>query len=119
MVKNENGAITDQKILKAVLMLRKLGNTYTSKEEQIAEQKDWIANGYYSDGSFDEWIDWMRDELAKTPEQREEESRIACKEMAERDAEETYWEIRSMRHERDEWDDLWDDRARSVGATMF
>ena len=119
MVKNKSVAITDQKILKAVLMLRKLGNTYTSKEEQIAEQKEWIANGYYSDGSFDEWIDWMRDELAKTPEQREEESRSACEEMAEREAEMEYQERMASRHYRDEWDDLWDDRARSVGAMMF
>jgi hypothetical protein len=68
---------------------------------------------------FEEWVEWLREELAKTPEQREEESRIACEEMAEREAEELYQELQSMRYERDEWDDLWADRARSVGAVLF
>lgn len=112
--------ITDQMILKAVLMLRESGNKYQSKEDQIAEQKEWLERGYYGDGeAFVEWIDGLREELQKTPEQREEESRIACEEMAKREAEELYWEIQSMRHERDEWDDLWDDRARSVGAVRW
>lgn len=108
--------MTDQMILKAVLMLRQLGNKHQTKEEQIAEQKEWIANGFYTDGSFEGWIGWMRDELAKTPEQREEESEIACRELAEREAMMEYEE----RYEyRDEWDDLWDDRARSCGAERW
>lgn len=109
--------ITDQMILKAVLMLRKYGNTCKSKEEQIAEQKEWLEKGYYGDGdAFVEWIDWLREELQKTQEQREEESRIACEEMAEREAEMEYQERMANSSYRDEWDDLWADRARSVGA---
>ena len=111
--------VSDQTILKAVLMLRRLGNLYKTKEEQIEEQKRWIAEGFYSEGSFEEWIDWMRGELQKTPEQREEESRIACEELAEREAEMEYQERMSRRYDRDEWDDLWADRARSVGAVAF
>lgn len=30
-----------------------------------------------------------------------------------------YEERMSARRERDEWDDLWDDRARSVGAVWY
>lgn len=107
--------VTDNDILKAVLMLRRNGNTYSTKEEQIAEQREWLAKGYYSEGEFFGWIDWLREELAKTPEQREEESRIACEEMAEREALMEYED----HHYRDEWDDLWADRAREVGATWF
>lgn len=107
----------DQKILKAVLMLRQLGNKYQSKEEQIAEQEKWLKLDKDYAEQFDEWIDWMRNELAKTPEQREEESRIASEMMAESEWE--YEEHISTREYRDEWDDLWDDRARELGAVGF
>ena len=111
--------VTSNDILKAVLMLRRYGNTYSTKEEQIAEQKEWIENGLQTPASFFEWIDWLREELAKTPEQREAESEQNCIEMAEREAEYEYEERNYWRHERDEWDDLWDDRARDCGATWF
>ena len=107
--------IRENDILKAVLMLRRVGNIYKTKEEQIAEQKDWIAKGIYTDDSFHEWIDWMREELAKTPEQREQESDAVCEEMAEDEAELEY----DNRNYRDEWDDLWADRARECGAQMW
>lgn len=111
--------MTDQKILKAVLMLRKLGNKYQTKEEQIAEQKQWIANGFYTGDSFDEWIDWMREELAKTPEQREAEAERISEEIAEREALQEYQERMSMRSDRDEWDDYWADASRAVGAVNW
>ena len=111
--------ITDLMILKAVLMLRRLGNQSQSKQEQIDEQKDWIARGFYSEESFEEWVGWMREDLAKTPEQREEEAARQTEEMMEREAELEYQECMSRRYDRDEWDDLWADRARSVGAMAF
>ena len=85
--------VSDQKILKAVLMLRRCGNKYQTKEEQIAEQKEWLKlDPEYAD-RFDSWIDGLREELAKTPEQREEESRRFCEELAEREAELLYQEL--------------------------
>lgn len=66
---------TELKILKAILMLRRYGNKYQTKEEQIAEQKRWIKEDPTYADRLDEWIDGLREELQKTPEQREEESR--------------------------------------------
>jgi hypothetical protein len=106
-----------QKILKATLMLRKLGNKYQTKEEQIAEFTEWYTAEKEAD--LDEWIDGLREELAKTPEQREEESLQFIEELSQREWELAQQEMAAMRHERDEWDDLWDDRARSVGAIRF
>ena len=111
--------MTDQKILKAILMLRRLGNRYQTKEEQIAEQKKWLAEDPTYAERIDEWIDSMREDLAKTPEQREEESRQFIEELSQREWELAQQEMAVMRHERDEWDDFWDDRARSVGAVNF
>ena len=111
--------MTDQKILKAILMLRRLGNKYQTKEEQIAEQKEWLAEDPTYAERIDEWIDSLREELAKTPEQREEESRQFIEELSQREWELAQQEMAAMRHERDEWDDFWDDRARSVGAVNF
>ena len=102
-----------QKVLKAALMLRRLGNTYQTKEEQIAEFLEWYAE---RETALDEWIDSMREELAKTPEQLEAERQEFLEELLEREAEASAREIASLRRERDEWDDFWDDRARSVGA---
>ena len=90
--------ITDQKILKAVLMLRRFGNKYQAKEEQIAEQKKWLEQDPDYADQFDSWIDSLRDELAKTPEQREEESRRFCEELAEREAEMLYQELHDYEH---------------------
>lgn len=106
-----------QKIMKATLMLRKLGNKYQTKEEQIAEFTEWYPAE--KEANLDEWIDGLREELAKTPEQREEESRQFIEELSQREWELAQQEMAAMRHERDEWDDYWDDRARSVGAVNF
>ena len=90
--------ISEQKILKAVLMLRRCGNISQSKEEQIEEQKKWLKlDPDYAD-RFDDWIDSLREELAKTPEQREEESRRFCEELAEREAEMMYQELHDPEH---------------------
>lgn len=112
----------DQKILKAILMLRRWGNKYQTKEEQIAEQHRWLKDDptYYEE-RLDEWIDALRGDLALTPEERRakeerefEESLMREEEWDRREAA-RYYEDR----DRDEWDDLWADRARSVGATWF
>ena len=110
----------EQKVLKAILMLRKLGNKSQTKEEQIAEQLQWLSEDYgFTEESIDEWIGWLREKLAKTPEQREAESEQFIEELSEREAQMEYEERMSARRERDEWDDLWDDRARSVGAVWY
>lgn len=108
----------EQKVLKAVLLLRRF-NKYQTKEEQIAECFDFLDKGYLTEEDIDDWINSLREELAKAPEQREEESQRFVEELSEREAQMEYNERMSARYERDEWDDLWDDRARSVGAVWF
>lgn len=66
-------------ILKGVLLLRRCGNKYQSKEEQIAQQVKWNL-------SCDElrtWIKALQEELAKTPEQKERESQELIERMIE------------------------------------
>lgn len=104
----------NQKILKATLLLRKWGNTYQSKEEQIAEFTEWYTAENEKD--LDTWIDSLKEDLAKTPEQLEEESRNFCEELAELEAQQEYEERVNNRYDHDEWYDLWTDRAISVGA---
>lgn len=101
------------KILKATLMLRKLGNTYSTKEEQREEFTEWFKG---RDEELENWINEMREELKKTPEQREREAEQMAREMAELEARQAAQEIESLRPYRDEWTDLWDDRARDCGA---
>lgn len=108
----------DQKILKAVLMLRRWGNKSQSKEEQIAEQYQWIEADREYANSLDGWIDSLREDLAMTPEERQAKEEREFEESLIREEE---WERREVAryyedHDRDEWDDLWADRARSVGA---
>ena len=103
------------KILKATLMLRKLGNKYDTKEEQRAEFSEWFIG---REDALDAWINDLREELAKTPEQREREMEQAREAMLKREAITAAHELESMRDNRDEWDDLWDDRARDCGAIM-
>jgi hypothetical protein len=62
------------KILKAILLLRNF-NRYSSKEEQIAEQMKSYKAGYITEPEIDQWIESLKEEIAKTPEQREKESR--------------------------------------------
>ena len=73
-----------------------------AKEEQIAEQLEWLKDPEYAK-IFDEWIDSLREDLKKTPEQREKESEEYLEELLEREAEQVREEILSMRHDRDEW----------------
>ena len=98
----ENLKVPRWKVVKAVLMLRRCGNTSKSKEEQIAEQLEWLKDPEYAK-IFDEWIDSLREDLKKTPEQREKESEEYLEELLEREAEQVREEILSMRHDRDEW----------------
>ncbi len=106
------------KILKAVLMMRKLGIKHQTKEEMLKEQKEWSKNPDYIDG-MDEWINSLRADIRKTPEEREAESERNLELMMEREWELAQQEMEIFRYERNEWDDLWDDRARSVGAIRF
>lgn len=59
----------EQKCLKAVLLLRKV-NRYTSKEQQLAEVLEWHDNKSID---IDAWIQSMKEDYAKTPEQLEKE----------------------------------------------
>lgn len=112
---------TDQKILKAILMLRRWGNKYQTKEEQIAEQHRWLEDDPTYAERLDGWIDSLREDLALTPEERRAKEEREFEESLIREEE---WERKQAAmyytdHDRDEWDDLWADRARSVGATWF
>jgi len=97
-------------------MLRRLGNTYQTKEEQIAEFTEWYTEANEAD--LDSWIDSLREDLHKTPEELEAEAEEFREYLMERD-EQLYYEEFGGRHDRDEWDDLWSDRAREVGAIYF
>lgn len=113
----------DLKILKAVLMMRRLATkrnfTYSqTKDEMLEEQKGYKKIPGYIEG-MDEWIDSLREELGKTQEQIKEENERQLDLMAEHDWEMAQQDMEFLRNERDEWDDLWDDRARSVGAIRF
>lgn len=55
----------DNNILKAVLLLRKVGNRYTTKEEQVAEVQGWFDKGYMTDSSLQDWIESLKEELIK------------------------------------------------------
>ena len=115
-----NEMTNDLKILKAILMLRQWGNKYQTKEEQIAEQHRWLKDDPTYAERLDEWIDSLREDLALTPEERRAKEEREFEESIIREEE---WDLREQsmyrERERDEWDDLWADRARSVGATWF
>ena len=53
----------EQKVLKAVLLLRKLGNKSQSKEKQIKEVGMWMRYGM-EEAELDEWIDEMKRQLS-------------------------------------------------------
>ncbi len=105
------------KILKATLLLRMVGNKYQTKDEQLAEFTEWYTADREAD--LDEWITSLKEELMKTSEQKQKESEEFLEQLMEGEWELTKQEMESMRYERDEWDDYWDDRARSVGAIRF
>ncbi len=46
----------EQKILKAVLLLRKRGNRSQTREEQTEEVKSWMRDDAFSESELDEWI---------------------------------------------------------------
>ena len=104
-------------ILKGVLMVRRLCDNGMTKDEDLARTREWY-DGLDLD-VLQRWVDSLRADLAKTQEQREEESRIFWEELADADARIEYEERMAIRHERDEWDDLWEDRARSCGAIYW
>lgn len=90
----------DNNILKAVLLLRKVGNKYSTKEEQLQEVKDWFARGSMTDDSLREWISGLKEELAKTPEQLEAESEEWIKEVEEFELEQAKQEMSSFYEEK-------------------
>lgn len=90
----------EQLVLKAVLLLRKVGNKSTTKEEQLQEVKDWFTNGYMTDLSLQEWIDGLKEELTKTPEQREAESEDFLEKLCEAEAEQARQEMESFYEEK-------------------
>jgi len=104
---------TRNKILKGVLLLRKF-NTYQSKEEQLDEITMWMSTGG-NEKDLDEWIESLKRELNKTPEEREREMEEQREQYEE--YHDPYWDTQD--DYRDEWDDLWADRARSCGAVAW
>lgn len=82
-------------ILKAVLLWRKVGNTYHTKEKQIKEINRYFEKGYMSDESLQEWIDSLKAELSKSPEQVEAETKEHIERLCELDAEQARQEMES------------------------
>lgn len=87
-------------ILKAVLLLRKV-NTYRTKEEQIADVKTYFKKGYMTDESLQEWIDGLHEELAKSPEQLERESKEDIERLCEMEAEQARQEMESSKRDKE------------------
>lgn len=90
----------DNNILKAVLLLRVVGNRYSTKEEQLQEVRTWFAKGYMTDESLQEWIDALKEDIAKTPEQREAESQEMEERLSEYDAEQARQEMEGCYEEK-------------------
>lgn len=74
------------KVLKAILLLRKF-NRSSSKEEQVAEVNEWIKEGIMTEQSLQEWINGLKEEIAKSPEQQEKESKQFIEEICKAEAE--------------------------------
>ena len=115
----------DEKIAYAVDLLLKLRKEDGTEHRKSREEEIELARWMYVDDpdamgekALDEWIEFLKGELAKTPEQREAERLAESEEMAEREAEMDYIMRMNSRYERDEWDGRWSDLARSVGATV-
>ena len=81
----------EQKILKAVLLLRNF-NRYSSKEEQIEEQLKWYREGYTTEKDIDNWITDLKAEIKKTPEEREAESLEMIKHLEECENNNSYYD---------------------------
>lgn len=99
-----------QKILKSTLLLRKLGNKTYTIWEQNEETEKLYAN---DETALDNWIESMKEELSKAKEQRELEAELFRQELSYKEA---MGEFAERKAERDEWDDYWNDVAKSVGA---
>lgn len=87
---------TKQKILKAVLLLRKCGNKYDTKERQIYDEERYYELGWITNKDLDEWIKQLKEELAKTPEQKEAESKEYIEWLMEK-------EFAELKREEDEY----------------
>lgn len=86
----------EQNILKAVLLLRKVNaGGYSTKEEQIEDVKTHFEKGYITDESLQKWIDGLKEELAKSPEQRKKESEEYIEWLCELEAEQSRQEMES------------------------
>lgn len=108
------------KILKGTLLRRRLIEqdgecvyTKQTKQEAIDEVIMAMLTGDYKEEDLDSWIESLKADLAKTPEQRAEEENVFLEEIDDYEPEEIWT------RERDEWDDLWNDRARSCGAKIY
>jgi hypothetical protein len=77
----------ENKILKAVLLLRTF-NTYDTKEEQREEARTWYNTE--NEATLDGWIMSLQEEVAKTPEEREREAEAFWEAMDRAEAEELY-----------------------------
>lgn len=92
-------------ILKATLMYRRLFNNGQTKEELLAEFTRYYGGQFFigtetdAEDSLVKWIDSLREDLNKTPEQREAESEAFLEELMEHEGE---WEA--------QWSGAWDDR---------
>jgi hypothetical protein len=58
----------EQEILKVVLLLRKVGNRYNTKQQQIAQVTRWLDKGFLTDAMLFEWIGNLEAELEKSGE---------------------------------------------------
>lgn len=76
-------------ILKAVLLLRRV-NRNNSKEKQIAD-----AEKYYTDEQIEEWIDSLKEDLSKSPEQLEKEGQEFIESLCDMEAEQARQEMES------------------------
>lgn len=84
----------EQKILKAVLLLRKF-NIHQTKEEQIEEVKMYFTKDDMTDESLQEWINDLKGELSKSPEQISAEAEERIERLCETEAEQVRQEIQN------------------------
>lgn len=103
------------KALKGTLLKRmycKLdgGKNYTTKEEDMTSTLESIAKGWLTSDDLESWIESLKEDLAKTPEQRAAESEVFIEELSRAEAEQEYNERMSRRYDHDEWTDFWASR---------
>lgn len=77
-------------IMKGILMMKRLIPTHPqTKEELMEEMFYWYSEENMPSVDLDGWINSLREDLKKTPEQREAEAEAFAEELAESEAE---WE---------------------------